>query len=187
VPLSGLYNTYNILAAVAAASCAGVPVDVMQAALREARPSFGRLEQVDVDGVKLRMMLAKNPAGFNEVLRASRELGEGRCFLIAINDRLADGRDVSWLWDVDFELLRDAEWIVVSGDRALDMTVRLKYAGVSEDAVVVAPTPGAALDELDTRAQRGQEVFVLPTYTAMLELRAELAARGYARQFWQAS
>src|SRR5207302_1626702 len=87
VPLSGLYNTYNILAAVAAASCAGVPGAVIPTALSEAQPSFGRLEQVDVDGVKLRMMLAKNPAGFNEVLRASRELGDGRFFLLAINDR----------------------------------------------------------------------------------------------------
>src|SRR5258708_32737178 len=95
VPLSGLYNTYNVLAATAAALSTGVPMATIQGALRDFRPAFGRLERVDVDGRILHLMLAKNPAGFNEVLRASRTLGGGRRFLVAGNDRIADGRDIS--------------------------------------------------------------------------------------------
>ncbi len=185
VPLSGPYNTYNVLAATAAAVSAGVPMPTTRAALAGFRPAFGRLERVDVDGRVLHLMLAKNPAGFNEVLRASRTLGGGRRFLVAINDRIADGRDISWIWDVDFELLRDAERVVLAGDRALDMRIRLKYAGLPTERVEVASGSAAAVDAALRMAADGDEVFVLPTYTAMLELRSEMAGRGYLRQFWE--
>jgi lipid II isoglutaminyl synthase (glutamine-hydrolysing) len=185
VPLSGLYNTYNVLAATAGALCAGLAATTVKAALRDFHPAFGRLERVDVDGRILHLLLAKNPAGFNEVLRASRTLGQGRRFVIAVNDRIADGRDISWIWDVDFELLADAERIVLTGDRALDMRVRLKYAGVPTDRVEVAPAAAGGVDGALRLAADGEEVFILPTYTAMLELRAEMARRGYLRPFWQ--
>lgn len=184
VPLSGLYNTYNIVAAVAAAALFGVETGAVAPALRAFRPAFGRLEKVDVEGRPVRLMLAKNPAGFNEVLRASRVLGGGRKFVVALNDRIADGRDVSWIWDVDFELLADADWIVVTGDRALDMRLRLKYAGLDPVRVTVAEAPGAALDAIVAASSPGDEVFVLPTYTAMLDLRAEMASRGYLEPYW---
>ncbi len=185
VPLSGLYNTYNVLAATAAALSTGVPMATIQGALRDFRPAFGRLERVDVDGRILHLMLAKNPAGFNEVLRASRTLGGGRRFLVAVNDRIADGRDISWIWDVDFELLKDADQVVLAGDRALDMRIRLKYAGLPTERVEVASGSAAAVDAALRLAADGDEVFVLPTYTAMLELRSEMARRGYLRQFWE--
>ena len=185
VPLSGIYNTYNIVAAAAAARIFGVEPRVIAPALSHFKPAFGRLEKVDVQGRAVRLMLAKNPAGFNEVLRAARVLGEGRHFVVALNDRIADGRDVSWIWDVDFELLAGAESVVVGGDRALDMLVRLKYAGLDPARVVVAETPGATLDALLAASAQGDEVFVLPTYTAMLDLRAEMAARGYLEPFWK--
>jgi UDP-N-acetylmuramyl tripeptide synthase len=187
VPLSGIYNTYNILAAAGAAALFGVAPAEVAPALSAFRPAFGRLEKVDVEGRHVRLMLAKNPAGFNEVLRASRVLGGGRRFVVALNDRIADGRDVSWIWDVDFELLADAENVVVTGDRALDMRVRLKYAGLEPERVSVAETPGQAVDALLAASPAGEDVFVLPTYTAMLDLRAELAARGYLKQFWEGS
>jgi len=138
-----------------------------------------------VDGRILHLMLAKNPAGFNEVLRASRTLGGGRRFLVAVNDRIADGRDISWIWDVDFELLKDADQVVLAGDRALDMRIRLKYAGLPTERVEVASGSAAAVDAALRLAADGDEVFVLPTYTAMLELRSEMARRGYLRQFWE--
>jgi lipid II isoglutaminyl synthase (glutamine-hydrolysing) len=185
VPLSGLYNTYNILAATAGALCAGIPAGTVKAALRDFQPAFGRLERVDVDGRILHLLLAKNPAGFNEVLRASRTLGQGRRFVIAVNDRIADGRDISWIWDVDFELLDDAERIVLTGDRALDMRIRLKYGGVPMNRVEVVPTVAGGVDAALHLAADGEEVFILPTYTAMLELRAEMARRGYLRPFWE--
>ena len=185
VPLSGIYNSYNILAAAGAAALFGLPVTAVAPALRSFAPAFGRLEQVDIEGRKVRLMLAKNPAGFNEVLRASRVLGEGRKFVIALNDRIADGRDVSWIWDVDFELLADAQSVVVAGDRALDMRVRLKYAGIDPSRVRVAEAAGDSLDAMLASSAPGEEVFVLPTYTAMLDLRAEMADRGYLQPFWK--
>jgi UDP-N-acetylmuramyl tripeptide synthase len=185
VPLSGLYNTYNVLAAYGAALLAGVGPSTASAALRTFRPAFGRLERVDVDGRILHLMLAKNPAGFNEVLRASRVLGGGRRFVVAVNDRIADGRDISWIWDVDFELLRDADRVVLSGERALDMRIRLKYAGLPMDRVEVVDSPAAGVDAALRLAADGDEVFILPTYTAMLDLRAEMARRGYLKPFWE--
>ena len=185
VPLSGLYNTYNILAAVAGALVAGVPMSTMHTALRDFHPAFGRLERVEVGGRILHLLLAKNPAGFNEVLRASRILGGGRRFLVAVNDRIADGRDISWIWDVDFELLRDADRVVLSGDRALDLRIRLKYAGLPMDRVEVAESPADGVDAALRLADGGDEIFILPTYTAMLDLRAEMARRGFLQPFWK--
>jgi UDP-N-acetylmuramyl tripeptide synthase len=185
VPLSGLYNTYNVLAATAGALGAEIPAATVKAALLNFHPAFGRLERVDVDGRILHLLLAKNPAGFNEVLRASWTLGQGRRYVIAVNDRIADGRDISWIWDVDFELLADAARIVLAGDRALDMRIRLKYAGVPTDRVEVAASVAGAVDGALRLAADGEEVFILPTYTAMLELRAEMARRGYLRPFWE--
>ncbi|MFN2463283.1 MAG: MurT ligase domain-containing protein [Candidatus Dormibacteria bacterium] len=185
VPLSGIYNSYNILAAAAAARLFGVPAPAIAPALSLFKPAFGRLEKVDVEGRAVRLMLAKNPAGFNEVLRAARVLGQGKHFAVVLNDRIADGRDVSWIWDVDFELLADAETVVVGGDRALDMRVRLKYAGIDPSRLLVAETPGATLDAIVAGTAPGDEVFVLPTYTAMLDLRAEMVRRGYLEAFWK--
>jgi UDP-N-acetylmuramyl tripeptide synthase len=173
LPLSGLYNSYNVLAAIAVARLSGVePADIAPA-LRGFRAAFGRLERVAVEGRTLHLLLAKNPAGFNESLRTSTRLGGGRRFLVAINDRLADGHDISWIWDTDFELLDGADWVIIAGDRALDPA---RWSVVSE--------PGVAIDAVLARSHAGDDVFVLPTYTAMLDLRAELAARGYLRQFW---
>jgi UDP-N-acetylmuramyl tripeptide synthase len=185
VPLSGLYNTYNVLAGYGAAVLAGVEPTTASRALRVFRPAFGRLERVDVDGRILHLLLAKNPAGFNEVLRASCVLGGGRRFVVAVNDRIADGRDISWIWDVDFELLSGADRVVLAGDRALDMRIRLKYAGLPMDRVEVAASPAAAVDSTLRLAAEGDEVFILPTYTAMLDLRAEMVRRGYLKPFWE--
>ncbi|MHB8510156.1 MAG: DUF1727 domain-containing protein, partial [Candidatus Dormibacteria bacterium] len=123
--------------------------------------------------------------GFNEVLRTARVLGGGRTFLVALNDRLADGRDVSWIWDADFELLHDAQTVVVTGDRAPDMALRLEYAGIPATVRRVCATPAAALDALLEATTVGGEAFILPTYTSMLELRAEMAERGWIRPFWE--
>jgi UDP-N-acetylmuramyl tripeptide synthase len=185
VALSGLYNTYNIAAAATAALVLGVASGTVASGMRRFRPAFGRQERLEVDGRTVRLLLAKNPAGFNEVLHASRLLGGGRHFLLSLNDRLADGRDVSWIWDVDFELLGDAESVVVSGDRALDLAVRLEYAGVPPERVSLRHDQPAAIDAALRSTPPGGELHVLPTYTAMLDIRAELASRGHARRFWE--
>src|SRR5205807_828991 len=117
------------------------------------------------------LLLAKNPTGFNEVLRTAIQFGKARSFLIALNDRIADGQDVSWIWDVDFEQLKGAaQHIVVSGDRALDPRVRLKYAELPKDRLEVVTDWRDALTRAAAATPSGETLFILPTYTAMLEL-----------------
>jgi len=108
VPLAGLYNVYNVLLALAAGTAVGIPLPKAAAALTDFTPAFGRMERAVIDGRPAVLLLAKNPTGFNEVLRTAIAFGHGRAFLLALNDRIADGQDVSWIWDVDFEQLRDA-------------------------------------------------------------------------------
>lgn len=187
LPVPGLYNVYNALAAIAAGLRLGVAPERIASALREMRAAFGRVETIPIGGASLSILLIKNPAGANEVLRTLLLEGQenGPVDLwIALNDRIADGRDVSWIWDADFELLDGAvRRVVCSGTRAPEMALRLKYAGWPEGAIEVMPGIEASLDAALAGAQG--RVFALPTYTALLELRKLLADRGLAREFWR--
>ncbi len=178
----GVFNVYNALSAAAVAFALGVSADAVQRGLEEFKPAFGRAERSVVDGVELVLLLIKNPAGANEVLRALRQESEPANYLIALNDRAADGEDVSWIWDIDFEGLQ-ANRIVVSGDRAEDLALRLKYAGLagSELLTVEAGRERALLRVLGSGVGK---VNVLATYTAMLELRALLVRRGCLEPYW---
>jgi UDP-N-acetylmuramyl tripeptide synthase len=132
--------------------------------------------------------LIKNPVGATETVRmliGDSATAQDLHLLIIINDRLADGTDVSWLWDAEFEALADAASVAVSGTRADDMAVRLKYAGLPEDRIRVVHAMPAAVDAALADLPAGATLFILPTYTAMLELREDLAARGWVRQFWE--
>ena len=181
MPLTGLYNVYNAIAAIAAGRAFGLPEDAIRAGLAAVRPAFGRQEVVQFEGRRLRLFLAKNPAGANQVLLLLREIARERPPLklaLFLNDRFADGQDVSWIWDVDYELLRDsagAWW--AGGDRAEDLAVRLKYAGWSRPSVV-DHDPSSILNAILGATVQGDDIFVIPTYTAMLDLREELAKRG---------
>jgi len=186
LPLPGLYNVYNALAAVAAAIELGVPPERIPASLSEMRAVFGRVETIAIGDTDLSILLIKNPAGANEVLRTLRlEAGEeGIDLWIALNDRIADGRDVSWVWDADFELLEGAVGrVVCAGTRAPEMALRLKYAGWPPEAIEVEPGIEASLDR--ALAPGPDRLFALPTYTALLELRKLLASRGHAKEFWR--
>jgi lipid II isoglutaminyl synthase (glutamine-hydrolysing) len=181
-----LYNVYNVVLALAAAKAIGVPLAKSAAALRDFTPAFGRMERTTIDGRAAVLLLAKNPTGFNEVLRTAIQFGQATSFLIALNDRIADGQDVSWIWDVDFEQLKDvAQHIVISGDRALDLRVRLKYADIPAERLEVVTDWRGALKRAAEATPAGQTLFVLPTYTAMLELRAVLTRNGALRPYWQ--
>ncbi len=187
LPLPGLYNVYNALAAIAAGLQLGVAPERIKAGLEETQAAFGRVETIEVAGVPVSILLIKNPAGANEVLRTllleSRERG-GIDLWVALNDRIADGRDVSWVWDADFELLSGAvRRVVCSGTRAPEMALRLKYAGWPTEAIEVVPGIGSSLDDAVARADG--RLFALPTYTALLELRKLLADRGLAKEFWR--
>jgi UDP-N-acetylmuramyl tripeptide synthase len=186
LPLPGLYNVYNAIAAVAATLRLGVDIETVGRGLEAMKSVFGRVETIDVAGVPVSILLIKNPAGANEVLRTLRlESDEaGLDLWLALNDRIADGRDVSWIWDADFELLDGSvRSVVCAGTRAPELAVRLKYAGWPTDAIEVDPDIGGSLERALARS-RGR-LFALPTYTALLELRKLLAARGLAPPYWQ--
>ena len=182
--LPGVYNIHNVLAAAACTLQRGIPLDAVVRAIESFAPAFGRAERVRVAGREAILLLAKNPAGFNEVLRTMLRGDGQQVALIAINDLTADGRDISWLWDVDFEMLAvRVRRVIVSGLRAEDMALRLKYAGVDPAALELRRDLGAAFDA-GTAAANGSPLYILPTYTAMLQLRAVLQRRGVVRGFW---
>ena len=184
IPLGGLYNTYNVLAAFAVAKTLGLDATYVAERLKDFRAAFGRQERMEFRGRHLNLVLSKNPAGFNETLRTAIDLAKGNSFLIALNDRKADGTDVSWIWDVDFEHLKGKATVVVpAGNRAHDLAVRLKYAGVP--AAPPETDPGKALDLLVKLTNEGDTAHLLCTYTAMLDLRAELVRRGWAKPYWE--
>jgi UDP-N-acetylmuramyl tripeptide synthase len=184
LPLGGLYNCYNVLAAYAAGVTIGLEPIYIAERMRGFSAAFGRQERVDFGGRNLNLVLSKNPAGFNETLRTAVDMAGGEYFLIGLNDRRADGTDVSWIWDVDFERLRDrAKVVVPAGNRAYDLAVRLKYAGVPAEAPETDPR--RAIDALVKATPPLSTVHMLCTYTAMLDLRAELVRRGGARPYWQ--
>lgn len=183
--LPGLYNVYDATAAAAGALALGAGADAVARGLAATAPAFGRGERVALDGREALFLLVKNPAGFNEVLRTVLDAEAAPVVLIAINDLAADGRDISWLWDVDFEVLRDrARAVVVSGLRAEEAALRLKYAGVPASCVTVERDPLRALHAGCALLGDGDRLYVLPTYTAMLELRDRLARQGRLRGFW---
>ncbi len=187
LPLPGLYNVYNALGAAALCLALGVaPVDIA-AGLAQVGAAFGRGERIAIGERTLALLLIKNPTGANEVLR-TLALEDGELDLLAVlNDRTADGHDISWVWDADFELLAGrARHVTCAGTRAAELALRLKYAGIPEDRLHVVPALPAALDDaLDSAA--GSRVFVLPTYTALLELRGELSRRGHVGRYWTAA
>jgi lipid II isoglutaminyl synthase (glutamine-hydrolysing) len=186
LPLPGLYNVYNALAAVAAGLRLGVAPERIAAALGDMKAAFGRVETISVAGVPVSILLVKNPAGANEVLRTLRLEAGGKPLdlWIALNDRIADGRDVSWVWDADFELLAGSVGkVTCAGTRAPEMALRLKYAGWPAEVIEVEPRIEASLDRAVAAAPG--RLFALPTYTALLELRKLLADRGLAREFWR--
>jgi UDP-N-acetylmuramyl tripeptide synthase len=189
IGVPGLYNAYNTLAAVTVARSCGVNDETIQQALSTFRAAFGRIERVQLRGRNLTLALVKNPVGFNEVIRMLTMATDGLTVptLIAINDLHADGRDVSWLWDVDFELLAGGSApLSTSGIRGPDMANRLKYAGVPTARLTPLATDlRVALEAFVTSIPDGGTAYILPTYTAMLELREILAGMGAVESFWR--
>ena len=230
IPLPGIYNVYNALAAATAARALEVGWDEIATGIAQFKPIFGRGERIEVEGRTLRLLLAKNPTGFNEVLRTLFSEDIPRHVLFALNDNIADGRDISWIWDVDFERTVDqTATLVLTGTRALDLALRLKYAGVSPEKMIAIPsTPlRVARRGQDTHSQKnrrtknranrdgevtkqavdakplrqygivealnvavrqtpvGETLFVVPTYTSLLEIHRELERRGLTPRYWE--
>lgn len=179
-PLPGTFNAYNLLAGLAAAHALGYSVESSAAVIAAAGPRFGRAERVELDGIEITLLLMKNPTGANELVRTLPK--DAFDLLVLLNDRPADGEDVSWIWDVNFSAM-DPRKLVTGGSRAADMALRLKYAGHQAAAVAEGPVEDALRAALELG---GRRLLVLSTYTAMLELRRWLLRWGAVDQHWQA-
>ena len=186
VGLGGLFSVYNCLAAIAAAIALGLSDAAVLGGLRGFTAAFGRQEVFEIDGRRVEVMLAKNPAGLNQVL-ATLALADARStVLFVLNDGIQDGRDVSWVWDADLETTTGHfDKVLVSGSRAEDLALRLKYAGYDPGSLVVDRDLGAALGRAIETTPAGGSVVVVPTYTAMLAIRADLARRAQRKPYWQ--
>ncbi len=224
VPLPGIYNVYNALAATTTALATDVAWEPIISGIEQSKPVFGRGERIQAEGRTIRLLLAKNPTGFNEVLRTLFSEGVQRHILFVLNNNIADGRDISWIWDVDFErCVGQVQTLVIAGGRALDLALRLKYAGIAEDAMTIIPPAPLRLTQkaeahrpLQYRRQgsaqaseeghtstrsmfglkqalraalnnvpEGETLFIVPTYTGLLEVHRELEQQGLTPRYWE--
>jgi lipid II isoglutaminyl synthase (glutamine-hydrolysing) len=186
--LPGLYNVYNAIAAAALTGALGATPDEIASGLERFSAAFGRFERVAIGDKQILLLLIKNPAGANEAVRTLVEGGAPQVLVVALNDEIADGRDVSWIWDVDFEpLLPGLQTLVASGGRAAELALRFRYGGLDQGAIEVEPDLDAALDRGLELTPEGAELVLLPTYTAMLGLQQLLASRGLAKPYWERS
>jgi lipid II isoglutaminyl synthase (glutamine-hydrolysing) len=183
--LPGLYNVYNATAASALSLAVGASLEDVRAGLARFSAAFGRFERIPAGGKSVILLLIKNPAGANEVVR-TLEIGVPPVLVIALNDAIADGQDVSWIWDVDFEpLLEHAGLVIATGARAAELGLRMSYGGLPADRLEVVPSLEKALDRGLSLLEAGTDLVVLPTYTAMLSLRRILEERGAVRPYWE--
>ncbi len=174
-PLIGLYNEYNTLAAVGVAKILTISDKEIRQSLNSFKPAFGRQEEFTTNGKKIKIFLAKNPAGFNASLRTVLER-QPKTILLVLNDRIPDGRDVSWIWDVDFEMIPEKTAVIVSGERVYDMALRIKYAQKLQMMKIEPDLNNAILAGLK-KMTKGETLYILPTYSAMLEVRKILGGR----------
>lgn len=189
LPLPGLYNVYNALAAAALAVRLGVSVANIAASLRRVTPAFGRMERLQIEGREVVLALAKNPAGLNEVLRTALSTEDQLHLMLMLNDNTADGHDVSWIWDADVEMLAGhVASLVASGTRGADMALRCKYAGLLSGGdvgleVILETEP--AFRRALALTPSGGRLFLIPTYTALLDIRTSMSRLGYVEPYWE--
>ena len=187
--IPGLYNAYNALAAVAGALAMGLPLDAIKSGLETTTSQFGRMELIHMNDRDVYMALVKNPVGFNSVIHTVMQTGTRKNLIICINDLYADGTDISWLWDVDFEALAshsdDINFVICAGLRAEDMAVRLKYAGMPTAKLSVEKDLSKALTQGLGFIKPGELLYIMPTYTAMLQMREIIQKLGFTKKFWE--
>jgi UDP-N-acetylmuramyl tripeptide synthase len=185
--LPGLYNVYNATAAAALAIALGSSLADIRAGLEAFNAAFGRFERIPAGQRTIVVLLIKNPAGANEVLR-TLETGVPPVLVLALNDAIADGQDVSWIWDVDFEpILEHVGHVIVTGERAAELGLRLRYGGIAADRLEIEPILERAVDRGLALVEVGTDLVILPTYTAMLSIREILVTRGLVRPYWEVS
>lgn len=180
-PLPGTYSKYNVLATVLLAKLNNINNEAIEQSLRRFKPAFGRQEKIEIDGKKIQLFLSKNPTSFNESLKTISELN-AKNVLIVLNDRIPDGRDVSWIWDINLESLKNFKNVIVSGDRCYDMGLRLKYQLSSEFQISnlkfkIEENLRKAINKALGKTLSNQTLYILPTYSAMLEVRKILTGK----------
>lgn len=185
LPAEGLYSVYNALAAAAAAHALEVEPDAIRRGLESHRAAFGRQEELTVDGRRIRILLGKNPSGLNQALRTLQQPGQRHHLLVLLNDDIADGTDVSWIWDVDWESQAEhCASLTVGGRRAADIALRLDYAGLPAAREPIHNDIGAALRQALAALPDADPLVILPTYTAMLDVRQRLGKLAGSR-LWE--
>lgn len=186
VNLPAMYNIYNAIGAVAAVSEMGLGAQAAISALADFQCGFGRMERFPLGKGGARMMLVKNPAGCSQVIEFLENVREKFALVVCLNDRSADGTDISWIWDADFEGLSRLsgylEKVVVSGDRASDMALRIKYAGIAPEYIRIERSYEKLVEWIE---RQEKPVFIMPTYTAMLELREVVISHCGGSEFWE--
>lgn len=167
-PLVGTYNKYNALAAALFAKAEKISEDTIKKSYTNFTPAFGRQEKTSYKGKNVQLFLSKNPTSFNESLETIKSLG-GRNILIILNNRIPDGLDVSWIWDINFEDILNSDFnIAVSGDRTYDMSLRLKYANFfNHSNYSIEQTLNKMIEEVNP----DETLYILPNYSAMLDIR----------------
>lgn len=185
VNLPALYNVYNAAGSIAAIMEMGFSADTAVNAVEKFQCGFGRMEKFNLGG-GTRLMLAKNPAGCNQVLEFLKEVKNPFVLVLCLNDRSADGTDISWIWDVDYEALPsfsdNLKEIIVSGDRAADMLLRIKYTGFPLEKIFEERNYEQLVQKLSGYED---QIFIIPTYTAMLDLRKTLIRHCGGADFWE--
>lgn len=183
--LPGMFNAYNVAAAVLAADGFELDKDLLIEAVARFKPVFGRFEKIEARGKSIYLMLSKNPTGFNQLLKTILETEARLNLVIILNDNYADGRDISWIWDVDFEKLRGRlNWLGLSGKRAEELKIRMKYAGIDMKIIGKQKNVSTLIDEL-LQIVSTQPILVMSTYTGMLDFRGQLQKKGLVRGFWE--
>lgn len=184
INIPGTYNIYNALCAFSIGKELGIENEVIFNSLKSQKSSFGRQETIDINGKQVKIILVKNPAGYDQAINTVSLDKRQVSLAVLLNDNYADGRDVSWIWDVKFEKLTqlDLGSIVISGLRLYDMAIRLKIAGLPEDKFFITESYEELLNALNNT--ESNIIYILATYTAMINLRKFLKSKGHIKELW---
>ncbi len=187
INIGGTYNIYNAVGCASALYALGIDMSVIYKALESFNGAFGRMEQFENNGNKINVILVKNPAGFSQTMNFVSSVKDDMTLVLSLNDNAADGRDISWIWDVDFAGIFDKDnvkEIYVTGKRCYDMAVRVKYEGVDESRIKIIENEDYN-KLVDIAASQCRDVYVIPTYTSMMTIRPVIAARFGGKEFWE--
>ena len=171
IRFNSIYNVYNLVAVISVANLYKIPVETIQKALSTFILNNGRLEEVEISGIPTIINLAKNPTGSNVSLRILNEDEEEKELLFVLNDNMADGFDVSWIWDINFNELKNVSRIITSGTRAYDMAIRIKTSGFDPEKIEAYLDLDEAVKHL---YQTKQKKYVIANYTALQPTRKAL-------------